>query len=886
MSGKGDGGVSLAQIKKVVEGMTQVQQAPSTVLSRRFVRYLGSTEWADLTYAACLERYREEPSTDVLLCVTLLIRQYLSLHPPSVSMLHSILTFVRDLLRHDSNSYACRSLMHLENAVIAHSDSLTGSDMTTWKQLVDESAPTLTPPPGQGSMSRTSSKGSFHSSMSVVSHSTPRAHRRRRSVANAPIIAGPGWRAIEYDGFADINSFAGHQWKPFSKNRYKGQAEVIPYEVLIADDKKEAAVPKTSSHGLFQYHYYCEQVPLNISKPEMEKIMATLSSVPGGVCGMGPTHAEVELAEKLVIKVFCDSYASHLKTAMSSIRLSTLLCLSLLKDLVASPYICVRKTAFNMVLNLSIHINLLEDQQFFAETQQTKSHIPVVHQEVVWLLQELILHLVQWDEEDCVWQNAMVCWLTVTSDPVTGFPTDKALRDIDVRALKRFAELPSVLEDETVLGSVVKMIYTAVVIDGKLDSTKLELLGGWRSVVDLFVCVHSWSARVHCFQLMFYHVTEQMMAQNDLRSVVPPEQGRLVLDTVLTEFIRADLHWCLPALFKYPTDFQSSLLQFITSEGPIREGYNRGVAQHILQHLQGLALEYARLPKVIREDIKNLFDSSDRMLLSMKQLSTLARANSECRAANIENRALAARWLFTLTKHAVEGQQAGATLKAHVEGILSELTHERLHDIRLLYLNVTGAYLLLLKSRENDYVTVIDALQQSLQVMVTEKETHPQVLLKMFYMILEFVCTLSRDPRAVQSPKDTIVDMLILGSLEVPHTLLARIKPEILVYMFVALKPYRSAGVLTARHGLLLLVISQVSYDRSLLSSVGGKDFFCSLLADDSRRLALAASLFLISHFSTSEPKLWQASTRALPQKIERPVALAQHVLHHSKIKQ
>eukprot|EP01059_Diplonema_ambulator_P009966 TRINITY_DN19948_c0_g1_i1.p1 TRINITY_DN19948_c0_g1~~TRINITY_DN19948_c0_g1_i1.p1 ORF type:complete len:898 (+),score=221.47 TRINITY_DN19948_c0_g1_i1:29-2722(+) len=892
--GRGDGG-NVSNIKKVVEGMTQVQQAPSTLLTRRFVKYLSSSELVDSTYAACLERYKEEQSTDVLLCVTLLIRQYLSLHPPSVVMLHNILTFVRDLMKHDSNSYAGRSLMHLENAIIAHSDTLKGTELTTWKQLMDDSTPTTPAPPGLGTISRTSSKGSFHSSMSVVSHTTPRAHRKRRSVSNAPPIAGPGWKAasIEYEGFADISSIAGHQWKPFVKNRYKGQADIVPYESLISYDKG-APSPTNKQHPkppggpqLFQYHYYKEQVPLELPKSEMDKMLATLTSVPGSISGMGPTHSEVELAEKLLIKVLCDSYASHLKGAMSSVRLTTLLALSLLKDLAASPYICVRKTAFNIVLNLSIHINLLEDQHFFSESYQPKSNnILTVHNELVWLLHELILHIVQWDEEDdSVWHNAMVCWLVLTGDPVTGFPNEKALSDIDVRALKRFTEVPKVTEDEAVLGSVVKMLYTALVVDGKLDSVKMDLLGGWRAIVDLMLTVHSWGARTYCFNLIYLHVSEQMMAQNDLRGIVPPEQERAVLDNVLSEFLRTDLHWCLPAVFKYPTDFHLPLLQYLTSEGPIREGYNRGVAQHVLQHIQGLALEYARLPKVIREDIKNIFESDDKMFLSMKQLSTLAQSNSECRAANIENRALAARWLFTLTKHSVEAQQQqSAALKTHVEAILSELTHDRIYNIRLLFLSVTESYLLLLKSREPDHTTVIDSLNKSLMVMVKRGESHLQVLLKMFHLVVEFVTVLAREPKGVHAQRDSVADMLVMGCLEVPHTLLMRIKTELLLYIFSELKGYSANGACTARHATLLLIISQVTYDKSLLSLVGGKSFFTALLSGSSQRLSLAAALFLISYCSTSEPKLWHEATKNISpgSKIEHPLVLANHLMKHS----
>eukprot|EP01060_Flectonema_neradi_P013065 TRINITY_DN1985_c0_g1_i4.p1 TRINITY_DN1985_c0_g1~~TRINITY_DN1985_c0_g1_i4.p1 ORF type:complete len:655 (+),score=80.86 TRINITY_DN1985_c0_g1_i4:463-2427(+) len=622
-------------IKKIVEGMTQPQQAPSPTLTRRFVRLLGNPELVDLTYLACLDRCKDEGS-DVLLCVTLLLRQYLSLHPPSVTTCQSILLFVREILGSQNTESAAvnRSLVHLENAVMSHCEGLTGTDAARWKQQHDDSI-------GIGSISRCSSRGSLHSSVSVVSHNTPRTHssltmrggRSRRTVQDSIVITGPCNRqSLEAEGFSYLPTHAGVGWKAASRptdddhltstinthtdvnddydyqppSTYSGAAvDATSYEQLLSGviqhkantirgrPQQEAMNNYLSnlnskvkrgylskgkgdaplSRRLFQFHYYREQNPLKMPREDIDKILSDLASVPSSISGMGPTIEENELSQKVMVKLLCDSFANQIKTdSLEAVRLTTFVTHTVIHRLVSSPYICVRRVAFSILLNLSVHINLLDNQNFFSDSggHNGQKNVAIVHNELIWIIHEVLLQLVQWDEEDeTVWHSACVCWMALTTDPLLGFPSNKVLADVDIRALQRFTTLPTITADENVLGMLVKMIYSALVINNKLDSAKLESFGGWRAVVDLYLQVHTWSGRLYCFQLVYLHTAEQMMAHNELRTIVPPDQERLVLDNVLQELVRFDLHWYLVNFFKYPLELVS-LSQFLTSDGPMR----------------------------------------------------------------------------------------------------------------------------------------------------------------------------------------------------------------------------------------------------------------------------------------------------------------------------
>ena len=645
------------------------------------------------------------------------------------------------------------------------------------------------------------------------------------------------------------------------------------------------------SKVLRMYRYYVDQTELELDQPAMTSLLQTLQSVASTIPGMHPTVYEVELAEKVLIKILSDSYSRHLKDGtMCSVRFTTHIALSMLRDLVSSPYICVRKTAFNLVFNLSIHINILNNQMFFdgadEETISTGNaaaqHVGTIHAELVVLLTEMILQLVQWDEEaQAVWVVAYTAWVAMTGHPTTGFPETRYIEMIDIRALKRFAELPCVQMDASLHTKLVTCVYMSLMLadssesyedfstneppsprpqseaipmstataaathspssvdhlddthlthpqhlsstpehvgrgllgvcspDGGigagsgsfhtrenslgstsaaynpamnssfgfgrsqrsfspspsgpatatankyLNSSRLAVFGGWRAVVDLYLAVYSWSGREQCFKVLYYYVVEQIDASGGLRSLVPPEQERQVIDSVLNELLKVDLHFVLPSLLKKPTEFYAQLLRYVRSGGPLREGYSKQVATHVLRHLQGLATEYHTLPQVIKDDIKKTVElnhsaavssgavasllastasktskekakETSLIELSLRQLRSLSLSNTECYQVNTENRSLSVKWIHALMEsYALEGGSGASSysfvskaadgpasespspgqspapvplppdmIEEGLTQVFKDLTQSRVSDVRMMYLHVTQAYVL------------------------------------------------------------------------------------------------------------------------------------------------------------------------------------------------
>ena len=149
-----------------------------------------------------------------------------------------------------------------------------------------------------------------------------------------------------------------------------------------------------------------------------------------------------------------------------------------------------------------------------------------------------------------------------------------------------------------------------------------------------------------------------------------------------------------------------------------------------MQHLQNLSLEYNKLPKCIRDDIRGMLDEPDRIPASLSQIKSLAQTNGECRSVDVENRNIASGWLFALTKLSIESssQTAGiSTLRAQIEGTLNELVQDRSWQTRLVFLTVTEAYLLAVRSKEPDATVVVDNLFKHLKVVLQRTETQPQV---------------------------------------------------------------------------------------------------------------------------------------------------------------
>eukprot|EP01063_Lacrimia_lanifica_P017224 TRINITY_DN2401_c0_g1_i1.p1 TRINITY_DN2401_c0_g1~~TRINITY_DN2401_c0_g1_i1.p1 ORF type:complete len:961 (+),score=246.65 TRINITY_DN2401_c0_g1_i1:926-3808(+) len=947
-------GVNHAQIRKVVQELLQSRVASNSAnsaLTRRFITYLRSDALVDAAYIACIERCKADPSPDIAMSACALIRFYLTSYPPSVHGVYALLVWAREQLGADGSNAVQRSFQLLENALLTHVDTslpnLSAADQSAWVKLC-RSDKTLT---------------QTATPLLPYAAATPRGgcRRHRRSVQDVldPALSSLKNYNLYAYGTAELASLKGTHWKPLTPSapaatprptathEFSNTAAAAAVaastpragQSMIGSGTASKARPLggllsrsgkaslTASGDAWSPTLYAGSAPLiggprrsqpsaaqqafkpltqrkvlDVSQEQLEAVISTISSVPSDIPGLGASHEDVEFCQKLLVKFLCDSYGKCIKDGGEAehLRVSTLIALSMLKKLIASPYICVRTAAFDVVYNCAVHATWIDGRGVHEPRERGQSRgssVPnalLVHREVRWLVQELVLHLVQWDEEeDPVWAAGMTCWLVIVTDPATGFPTHDAIHDVDIRALKRFTELEMVHTNYACTDQFVRMIFTSLMGTAesapKLNSERLAKFGGWRALADLYLSVHSWDARQMCFTVLYHHIAEQMIAQGDLRWIVPPDQEKQALDNVLSELIKSDLHWFLPRLLLYPpSDFQQTLLTFLTAEGAMREGYTRGVVAQVLHHLHGVAVEYGKLPKVIRDDTRMLISTGVGHEISLKQLRLLSTSNSDCHVANIENRTLCSRWLFALIKPCVEGGVALEPLKTEVESILNDLTKARIYQLRLLYLRVTNSYLLLLSNRDPD-CNVVEFMCTHLKALVNEGETHPQVLYLMFNIIAQCISHLSNDSIHIKQGEDGLADMLLSGALEVPNTLLLEVKPELLLFMYRSTLAHagpKYPTMCTICHCFLLLIIAQVNHDKSRLPEYGGKQFFIGILdyapSPATKPLVATAAAFLCNLIASTEPNLWRCAVATLPHGApvgQHPHLLISHVL-------
>ncbi|KAH9326162.1 hypothetical protein KI387_006340, partial [Taxus chinensis] len=231
---------------------------------------------------------------------------------------------------------------------------------------------------------------------------------------------------------------------------------------------------------LFHYRHYSEQQPLRLSAVEVEEVIAAvcsegsitstntmspMPSLPSNQAGR-VTVETADVAASVLIKLVIDMYMADSRTAAP-------LLLSMLEGMLSSPQLTVRTRAFDLVLNLGIHAQLLEpmlseDQsaiveepasqsthfsdgnQFFgtekgkSKSYKLESGTPqAVSEFEIWLLNilnEILLYLVQIEEkEEVVWASALSCLMYMICD--RGRIQRCRLNGLDVRVLKTLLEI-------------------------------------------------------------------------------------------------------------------------------------------------------------------------------------------------------------------------------------------------------------------------------------------------------------------------------------------------------------------------------------------------------------------------------------------------------------
>lgn len=110
---------------------------------------------------------------------------------------------------------------------------------------------------------------------------------------------------------------------------------------------------------LFQYKHYREQSRLQLSETQMEDITNAI---------VAPRNDNRLTASKIFIKLIIDAFVQD------DVQVATTLLLSVLTEMLESPTAEARVHAFNLVFNLSVHVNMFEEVPFFNAANRTSPH--------------------------------------------------------------------------------------------------------------------------------------------------------------------------------------------------------------------------------------------------------------------------------------------------------------------------------------------------------------------------------------------------------------------------------------------------------------------------------------------------------------------------------
>eukprot|EP01090_Pellita_catalonica_P014529 TRINITY_DN3730_c0_g1_i4.p1 TRINITY_DN3730_c0_g1~~TRINITY_DN3730_c0_g1_i4.p1 ORF type:complete len:794 (-),score=111.25 TRINITY_DN3730_c0_g1_i4:1047-3428(-) len=328
---------------------------------------------------------------------------------------------------------------------------------------------------------------------------------------------------------------------------YKGSSKYLeikdPADVL--ENIKTVAQVKKAQEGvlsarrkeilqLFQYKYYREQVPLTLERGEMEQVISTVINPPED------DNESRLIASKILIKLLLDMYCVDGDSASRII-------LSLFFEMMAQKDPRTKIYAFNLLLNLSVHMNLLEEVTVIGSLESTNvsklsvMRIQKIQTELFGILHELLLWLLQYDVENpSVWSSGLNCLLFfITEHGQISLPKYKLL---DQRLL------PVMLDKIDYLSWQVHRkllrVFTGTLFEGgSLDVAKLAFSCGPKWLVEQYKTTRSVASRYNIFVILFHYILPHVHAHGD--------RTRCAATFSLLVSIGAPED--LPDLFKYPS---------------------------------------------------------------------------------------------------------------------------------------------------------------------------------------------------------------------------------------------------------------------------------------------------------------------------------------------
>ncbi|KAL0478176.1 hypothetical protein AKO1_008464 [Acrasis kona] len=433
----------------------------------------------------------------------------------------------------------------------------------------------------------------------------------------------------------------------------------------------------------------------------------------------------------------------------------------------------------------------------------------------------------------------------------------------------------------------------------KLDFEKLKKAGGILFVCNQYRISHSHQVLRNCFLILFDYCMESLKRKKRVDS--ENTHGLLlVLDRSNAPVLYKQLFQFVPPHRKFLKNFTKTLfidLIMKQSNQWMNQHLKLSIDQSMIFHFVNEMYEMACACNVMDRELNHMTNCVIQMNAQMgyEQIANVIRD------LIAEANADAGLLLFGLFK-AIDENAAKknlVNLKEILEDVMSEISTSHASTFsKLTHLDCVEKLMYMTRSKFTNHGDVdklkliIKLLNDSLLRYVNNKESDFIVLLRMLYLILDFVC-MQIQPSVVEcGGVDSMVDdgpcgLILSGKLLVSLILLKDVNISILHHVFVTLTKRSKRGeedegdvlVKNVRIVLLILIIEKCKINQSVLDSIGGMSFFATLLDDRDASVAFYSAQYYMDQLSQVFPEKYY---KYLEQVIPRAQKNDDSVLLHN----
>ncbi|GAM22350.1 hypothetical protein SAMD00019534_055250 [Acytostelium subglobosum LB1] len=610
-------------------------------------------------------------------------------------------------------------------------------------------------------------------------------------------------------------------------------------------ERKDATITlrRRKAPALFQYKYYKEQEPLKISEDERQQVIRVINNP--------STPQERSIASKIFIKILLDIYCKSGLDGEKTV-------LAYLKQIITSDHKDARIHLFNIIYNLSVHINIYSELKLIDDG--SSGMIGELQDSVYSLLRDILNHCVQNKERDeKVWMEALNCTLFFIVHQ--GVVLRSRLLQLNPQAIACFLKYAHDASDQikrTLVRMLCNFLYKDAIPNQQghiyLNEDELNKVGGIDFILKLYTTIRSNEAKNNLFVVIFDYALQSSLKSQTISETQLTQEAPLLLEL----FKRADVPHYFVQLFKCipEKDFVSDFFLFTTmstssasSQGKLTEAtYSEDLIIKFSMKVHELAIRFQKVE-----------------------------ANLESQEPD-KTAALLQQWLFNDHDEVVRNNGVNL-LYSSIKKIMVDnespnilfnlfmqlATHQDAH-IRRIYITITQRLLLVAKykykgneaTKSQEIIDLFnDCIVRIANVSSIEKDEDNLIYIADILFDLIYSRNGSKSLYIRDTMPDTNFSLFLNNQFVISTSLLKLVSVGIIHYLFSNISPSNDK-YFEPRLVLLHLLIMRCR-DAETLEKAGGISFFKSLMHDPCTQIAYHSSYFLLSQLEAESPEQYRS---------------------------